>query len=354
VLVGVVALAGCGGADEQVVEVEATPEFVAASARRTTERQTGRFTMQLDQVYEGDAEQSAETTFDGVYDADADLVSGDLHLAVELGPSGRTEGDARTVQDGPDVYLQGFPYDMAPFGLDEDEWVLVELPEEVLEVAGASSESGYVASPAEQLASLREGLSDVEEVGEEDVRDVPTTHLRATYALPEAAREALEQLGPGVEVPTEVPVEVWVDDEGLIRRYESTNEITASSAGSEVTIRTVAVTEYFDFGTEVAIDVPEEATPLAELVPEGGDALGEPGAEETLAELDEQLAELEAESEALLDSLPPDMREIAEAMAELSPEELADDPCQVVEDPDLRLECETYLAPALGGGPPAG
>jgi hypothetical protein len=352
-------LAGCGDG-EQSVTVEATPEFLAASAERTADHQTARFESRVVQEYGGDAEGVGETTTVGEYDAEADLVAGDLELVIEAGPSGQTEGSARTVQDGADVYFQGFPYDAPPLNVDDDEWVLIELPEELLEIAGSTAETGAVASPAQQLAALEDGLSDVEEVGEDEVRGLPTTHLSATYELPDEALEAFDDLLPDADPPGEMPVDVWVDGEGLIRRYESVNEISFSSGGQDVDLRTSTVIEYFDFGAEVSIEVPEDATPLEDLVPGGSTEADEVAEEagEALSGDDEggtfadDLDEGRSGGAPVpgLEGLSPEMQEIAEAMAQLTPEQMADDPCQVVEDPALHDECEMYLGDGQLGG----
>ncbi len=112
----------------------------------------------------------------------------------------------------------------------------------------------------EQLAYL-EGLArlgnQVEDLGREEVRSEPTTHLRVDARLdrlvevvPVGFRSSLEAIGAaGVET---VPIEAWIGDDGLPRRVRT--ELTVSAASS------VSVLELFDFGAEldVAVPSPEE------------------------------------------------------------------------------------------------
>jgi hypothetical protein len=77
--------------------------------------------------------------------------------------------------------------------------------------------------PSKMLEYLR-AVSKVEEKGSETVRGVPTTHYEARIQLdkvadkvsPEAAR-ALEQIATGLGTD-EIPIEVWVTDDGLVRK----------------------------------------------------------------------------------------------------------------------------------------
>lgn len=150
------------------------------------------------------------------------------------------------------------------------------------EELGASGESfglGAGASdPSQLLETLRGVAGDVVEVGPEEVRGVSTTRYRATIdlaealeAAPEAQRERLEaQLdGFGTDGVT-LPVEVWIDDDGLPRRMsidlagvaEMANELGPGGRAS-MTI------EFFDYGDDITIELPDPADTTA-----FGDVLG--------------------------------------------------------------------------------
>ena len=106
--------------------------------------------------------------------------------------------------------------------------------------------------PSKMLEYLR-AVSKVEEKGSETVRGVPTTHYEARIQLdkvadkvsPEAAR-ALEQISTGLGT-NEIPIEVWVGDDGLVRKLTMNWHPKQGSFVLDM--------EMFGFG-DVAIDVP--------------------------------------------------------------------------------------------------
>lgn len=110
--------------------------------------------------------------------------------------------------------------------------------------------------PSQGLDYLR-GVSDVHAVGEEDVRGVPTTHytgvvdLQALGAKDPELKEQLDQLVERSGV-SDVPVEVWIDDEGFVRRMKQTLE----GNGSGLQMNMTMTTELYDFGTDVTIEKP--------------------------------------------------------------------------------------------------
>lgn len=123
-------------------------------------------------------------------------------------------------------------------------------------------------SPAQYLAHLREH-GELEQVGGEDVRGVPTTRYRTTRDPKRETRRQLEDEGwkeTNIEkyletIPeTEEEVELWVDDDGLARRVVTTSTTEFPQTG--VTQRAVTTSEYFDFGVESEIEAP----PAAEVI----------------------------------------------------------------------------------------
>lgn len=344
-------LAGC--TSDGSVQVEATAAFLAESAERTTEADTGRFTAAATQTFDApQGEVVVDTQLSGEYDAPADRLAGEAVLTTsgdvpEEYPTDPS-GSAEVVQDALTIFYLGFPFtgDGSVFGGDE-RWVSLELPEEVFDAVAAgapdSTNSGYLPSPAEQLEVLEGQLSDVEEGGSEEVRGVPTTLLTATYRLPDAALDELEELTGLSSSDFDEPqqVEVWVDGEGIVRRLSTEADVLG--------VRTEQTTEYFDLGTEVDIEVPEDATPVEELAAElsssadGEDADAGATGEETFAETFEALPDPGSdlpgygEGDEHFDML-------VDRLAELSPQQLAEDPCQAfADDPDLQAECEEHL-----------
>ena len=132
--------------------------------------------------------------------------------------------------------------------------------------------------PGKLLASLRGVSDDVTVVGREDVRGVATTKYTATVSLADAVAQAPASQRPGLQAQldklgdeAQLPVEVWVDDDGLPRRYSLTIAALGSQGGT-----TELVMEFFDYGEPVTIEVPspDEVTPITEALGGFGTALG--------------------------------------------------------------------------------
>jgi hypothetical protein len=135
-----------------------------------------------------------------------------------------------------------------------------------VKVGPAAKQTGMtpfgVADPRRALDFLY-GVSRVTDLGTQVVRGTPTRHWRATVTLADmVAAEFHEQRatvlaelgaeGLGAEAATPVPVDVWVDDQGRVRKVVNTFPSTTADrrGGGTITI------EYFDFGAPVRIVLP--------------------------------------------------------------------------------------------------
>ncbi len=106
--------------------------------------------------------------------------------------------------------------------------------------------------PQDSLTAFREGLRDVQVVGEETVGGTPTTR----YRLEVDATAALEAQGrtPPPGMPESTAYDAWLDDAGRMRR------LTTQVAGSRV------VVEFSRWGTPVRVEPP----PPSDVVAPGG------------------------------------------------------------------------------------
>jgi hypothetical protein len=138
--------------------------------------------------------------------------------------------------------------------------------------------------PSQMLRQLKAVSGDVERVGAEQVRGVGTTHYRATIDFgryPElvpageraAARASMRQLIKLLGTRT-APVDVWVDDHDLVRRYRQTMHLSIPGGGGRMSMQQQF--ELYDFGARVDIAVPDaaEVTDMSDLVGGGAAALG--------------------------------------------------------------------------------
>jgi len=239
-----------------------------------------------------DDDQAFEFVATGVFDSDEQQMAMEMDLGGMFAGLAESTGETlpadfdepfRFVVDGTTVYLR-FP--MLDALTDSSDWLSA-----TAEDLGQSADSlgignsGY--DPSKLLEVLRGVTDDVEAAGEDEVRGVPTTRYTATVSLVEALEQAppdqrepleaqLDQLGAG---DADIPVEVWVDADGLPRRmimgFDGLLATAGVGAGASVEISM----ELFDYGDPVEIEVPspDEVTPYTEVLGALGGAFGAAG-----------------------------------------------------------------------------
>jgi len=124
-----------------------------------------------------------------------------------------------------------------------------------------TADDAFRADPATLLDQLR-SAGEFEDVGTGSVDGVETRRLRASRpgdAPVEVLRESWGQLGE----PTDL--EVWVDDEGLVRRVDlsfASDELPRPPDTLAVSSATISV-RFFDFGEPISIQAPADAIELS-------------------------------------------------------------------------------------------
>lgn len=155
----------------------------------------------------------------------------------------------RVIVDDDTVYSQLGP--MAEvLGREPDDWVQARLAD--VSAAGADNDAMALAldpmGPLDVLSHPVKGIEEVDGSATTEVRGVPARHVRATLDL-----QAAEAAAPGsfearlvaAGVDT-LPVDVWLDDDGVVRRLS----ITVDAAGS-LTTRF----EVYDTGSDAGVEV---------------------------------------------------------------------------------------------------
>ena len=126
-------------------------------------------------------------------------------------------------------------------------------------------------SPSQTLRLLRASSTGVKEAGKADVRGTETTRYTATLDMKKALDATADDLGlnakqrqelrkaaetmkkqAGVD---EIPVEVFVDEDGLLRRMLM--KMSMAIEGERVSMEMLA--DYYDFGVEVNVEAPPAA-----------------------------------------------------------------------------------------------
>jgi hypothetical protein len=234
---------------------------IAASSDATAAEQTARFITSIDST-EGD--DRVQVTAEGAVDLQTQNLSLRMDIAGSLGlgssdagGSGAGTAEVRVV-DGVFYIDLGDLGDDAEALTDGKRWLQLDFSG-LTGMLGSDAVSTESSNPVDGLEALRGVSSDVTEVGPESLRGVESTHYRATIDLakalakaPSGARDGARDLLDRAGAPT-IPVDVWLDAEGRVRKY--TMQVDGSSFGARSS--TVAVTyEFYDFGEPVDISAP--------------------------------------------------------------------------------------------------
>jgi hypothetical protein len=266
------AIAGCGGEDASVAVAEAAERTAATDSAAVT----------VEGTLEGTGiPEPVRFAGSGVVDNEAqtgrlEFEEFDIPGASGL-PSDAFQGEV--VFDDLTIYMR-FPALLGnlPGG---KQWMKLDLSEALGSQGVDLGQLTQVSqsNPTDSLRQLAAVSDDLEEVGEEDVGGVPTTHYEATVDLnrypdvvPEDQRAATEEsVANLIELTgTEtIPVEVWIDDEGLVRRLSQSYSYETPDTGEVSQSQTV---EFSDFGGDVDVEPPPakdvfDATDIASQAP---------------------------------------------------------------------------------------
>ena len=211
----------------------------------------------------GAGAQQAPTAFTLAAEGVVDYATGDAVMTMRFPGAGPME--MRVLGD---VAYQKMPEEASGPATGGKPWAKIDMERLHREQYGASPaqmRSGATSDPTDQLGYLRGVSEGVEEVGEEKVRGVTTTHYEATIDPKKAAEQEEEQgaarratEGMAEQIGSdEIPVEVWIDGEGRVRRYAMSVPLPntsegGSAAGGDVTV----VQELYDFGVPVRVEPP--------------------------------------------------------------------------------------------------
>lgn len=265
---------------QQAQQKEASPlEAVQIAYRNTTARDTARISSTIDisgmptaptppaDPGQTNGAQPAEMrlTSQGVID----FADGSYALTMKMPYLGRVQN--RQIDN---TLYQKYPPEFQAQLTGGKLWAKVDLDALSQQQYGmGASDPGTGAQssdPKQQLAYLKSVSDSVEKVGKEEIRGVSTTHYRADLDL----GKDLEQYDPQTRKAYEnlikeldgekLPVEVWLDSEGQVRRYEmsmplilpedpsSPNGAVKKEPGGKIVI----VQELYDFGTPVNVEPP--------------------------------------------------------------------------------------------------
>jgi hypothetical protein len=257
VFVLALAAAACGGSEPTAER--APQDTIALAASKTNEAGTYKADITAEMDIAGQSiDMSGTGEFDGAQQRG--------HMSYAMNLNGQ-DVDMEMVFAYPVIYMQ-LPPESGSLP-DGKTWIKMDL-EKLGQQAGfdfAQIIQAGQSDPSQGLGFLR-GATDVQAVGDEDVRDVPTTHYTAVVDLrslgtkyPEM-KPSIDQLVDQSGI-SRVPVEVWIDDDGIVRRMKQT--FGGNSSGLQMNM--TMTSDLYDFGTDVSIKEPsaDDVVDFAEL-----------------------------------------------------------------------------------------
>ncbi len=250
---------------------------VAEAAQRTAAQPGARIKMEVTYGATGSA-RTITGTGTGAYDAPSGRTRIDFNLPIpgQAPMVIRSVGDERTTYTHSSVLAAELPAGK--------EWLGME------PLLGHDPTKALGSGPGVQgtLEMLGEIGGGVEELDHQSVRGHRTTRYRATMDLGHMADLmaehgetdlAAEYKQMAEEAPEPIPVEVWIDGDGLLRLTRMVLSVPTGDGGPTVTVD--MRTEYFDFGVHPKVKLPPrrkvfDYTPVlrAELGLEDGHNLG--------------------------------------------------------------------------------
>jgi hypothetical protein len=273
---------GCGGGASSSA-IQADPisfQELAQSASTSADATSGRFSFDMAMTLPG-AEEPFSFAGEGAFDAPSKRASFAVDmsaLAKMLGGFASALGGGsagglpdfddpdgwkiEAIQDGDVAYIR-FP---AIDGQLPEGKTWIKATKGDAHVSGfdvKELESFTRRDPRELLDTLRSVSGDIETVGTEELRGVETTHYRAVVDPVELAKSASTG-GPSAtdallgQLTTQsgiddVPLDVWIDANGLVRKLSM--EVSATEQASEAGAATISF-ELWDYGETVEIDLP--------------------------------------------------------------------------------------------------
>jgi hypothetical protein len=297
----VVALAGCGDDEDAGQSMQSdggsgTFDVQAVRALPGQAADAGTFSFSMTTAYLLGSDRSLDLAYSGSVDVDSrqaameaditDFVADLLIPMSNIGSGSEAEAPPDEVMmpmvlDGEVGYMEfvGVLNDIAPQDQRQPllpRWVRFGPSD----LDGGSGFTGLMsaADPEGILALLGAASGEVETVGDEDVRGERATHLQASIDLAAAREQAPEDqwamiddlAGEGNAQVTEVPVDVWVGEDGRLRRFavEIERDMTAttespggpplpSDAAGSVTSLAYEVFDYY--GEPIEVEIPADA-----------------------------------------------------------------------------------------------
>jgi hypothetical protein len=255
--------AGAGGSNASLASLQRS---MAQSGEATKGRMEGKISITGTPEFPGE---TFAMTFSGEFDNEAGNYSFIMDLSEMADQSPELAGlfgemEIRTIGNTSYIRFGLFTMFLGP----DVEWVATSVEE------GTDATGGLIgatpSNPADFLEFFEEANGTVEDLGEETLRGVKTTHYLVTFDMEELRANATpEQLAEidEQELPLdELPMELWISDDGLVHKYlfeidGSKVDVPADEAFESM----IMEFEMFDYGEDIVIEAPEKFSEMEDL-----------------------------------------------------------------------------------------
>jgi hypothetical protein len=191
---------------------------------------------------------------------------GQADITANLSQAGGGSIELRYLQESGDPVVYVNAPMLTTFIPGGKPWVRLDL-EQAAKSAGVDLNqvlSQAAQNPADVLALLQ-SVGSVQTVGTETIDGVQTTHYKATVDLAKAADQVGEPAKTMVQHlieqggPSSIPVDVWIGDDGLVRKA-TVDETVSSPGGDSATVHlTLGLSDY---GTVANVTAPPSSDTL--------------------------------------------------------------------------------------------
>jgi hypothetical protein len=239
--------------------------LIAQAPAATQEEQTARVAMEM--VMSGGG-QDITITADGGVDFTTQRAAMTMSMGEQMAAAGL--GEISMVTDGTIIYMQ-LPNAEA-LGVSTP-WVKMDT--ETMPGMGGLGQLQQTGNDPTKSMEMLQGVSDdITEVGEEEIRGEPTTHYTATIDMDKALEQVPEESRSFIQQQIDLlgtstlPVDVWIDEEGRLRRQRMDIDTTGMAAGSPDAPAQISTTiDMYDFGAEVDTEPPpaDQVTDFADV-----------------------------------------------------------------------------------------
>ena len=257
-----------GGANAALASLQSS---MAQSGEATKGRMEGMISIT------GNADSPGETfamTFSGEFDNEAgnfsfimDLSSMAAQFDEEIPPELADrfgEMEIRTIGDTSYIRFGLFTMFLGP----DVEWVATSVEEGIDATGGFTGATP--SNPADFLEFFEEANGTVEDLGEETIRGVKTTHFFVTFDMEDLLAKATPEQRAEIEAQQlpvdELPMDLWISDDGLIYKYVIEIDGSKLDVPAEDAFESMIIDfEMFDYGEDIVIAPPETFTEMEDL-----------------------------------------------------------------------------------------